>query len=141
MFNGKRLKAQRLSRVGVVPNRCLFSGVRANLHLVYQVTFTISPASLENLKDRKAVPDFLVEGRLLSSVCSITRPFVGEITVVRADAPVKSIELQVRPPARPSVSPSPRLSVSPSARPRPVRALDAARHAHNRNPLSPTAPF
>lgn len=60
-----------------------------------EVAFTISPASLENLKDRKAVPDFLVEGRLVSSVCSITRPFVGEITVVRADAPVKSIELQL----------------------------------------------
>lgn len=60
-----------------------------------EVEFTISPASLENLKDRKAVPDFLVEGRLVSSVCSITKPFVGEITVVRSEAPVKSIELQL----------------------------------------------
>ena len=84
--------------VSVLLNGCAVVRLRANHHLVFQVAFTISPASLENLKDRKAVPDFLVEGRLISSVCSITKPFVGEITVVRADAPVKSIELQVRSP-------------------------------------------
>jgi len=61
----------------------------------HEVPFTISPASLENLKDRKGVPDFLVEGKLSSSVCSITKPFTGEITVVRSDAPVKSVELQL----------------------------------------------
>eukprot|EP00040_Diaphanoeca_grandis_P014210 m.71931 g.71931 ORF g.71931 m.71931 type:complete len:296 (-) comp24407_c0_seq1:98-985(-) len=60
-----------------------------------EVPFTISPASLENLKDRKAVPDFFVEGKLSSSVCSITKPFTGEITVTRSDAPVKSVELQL----------------------------------------------
>eukprot|EP00038_Savillea_parva_P018652 m.24781 g.24781 ORF g.24781 m.24781 type:complete len:296 (-) comp4188_c0_seq1:77-964(-) len=60
-----------------------------------QVDFTISPASLENLKDRAAVPDFSVEGKLHTSVCSITKPFTGEITLLKSEAPIKSIELQL----------------------------------------------
>lgn len=59
------------------------------------VDFTISPASLENLKDRQAVPDFSVEGKLHTSVCSITKPFTGEITVLKSEASIKSIELQL----------------------------------------------
>ena len=41
------------------------------------------------------VPDFLVEGKIDVSTCSIVRPFTGELTVVRSEAPVKSIELQL----------------------------------------------
>lgn len=59
------------------------------------VDFTISPSSLENLRDRQKVPDFLVEGKIDVSTCSIVRPFTGELTVVRSEAPVKSIELQL----------------------------------------------
>lgn len=59
------------------------------------VDFTISPSSLENLRDRQKVPDFLVEGKIDVSTCSIVRPFTGELTVVRSEAPIKSIELQL----------------------------------------------
>eukprot|EP00041_Stephanoeca_diplocostata_P025308 m.659204 g.659204 ORF g.659204 m.659204 type:complete len:296 (-) comp22722_c0_seq3:3452-4339(-) len=60
-----------------------------------ELDFTIDPSSLENLKDRKAVPDFAVKGKLTTSVCSITKPFTGEITVLHSEAPIKSIELQL----------------------------------------------
>lgn len=60
-----------------------------------EVPFQISPASLENLKDRQTVPDFSVEGKLHTSVCSITKPFTGELKVLKSEAPIKSIELQL----------------------------------------------
>jgi hypothetical protein len=41
------------------------------------------------------VPDFLVTGKIDVATCSIVRPFTGELTVIRSDAPVKSIELQL----------------------------------------------
>jgi len=60
-----------------------------------EVSFTITPASLENAKDRKKVPDFLVEGRLSSATCHIEAPLQGSVRVVRSEIPVKSIELQL----------------------------------------------
>lgn len=62
------------------------------------VEFTISPQSLENVKDkerRSGVPDFLIEGRIDTVNCCITRPFSGELTVVRSSATIRSIELQL----------------------------------------------
>lgn len=41
------------------------------------------------------MPDFSVEGKLHTSVCSITKPFTGEITLKMSEAPIKSIELQL----------------------------------------------
>ena len=35
------------------------------------------------------------KGKIDVSTCSIVRPFTGELTVVRSEAPVKSIELQL----------------------------------------------
>ena len=60
-----------------------------------EVTFKISPQSLENIKERGRVPDFLVSGKINSVSCCITRPFLGELTVERSSAAIRSIELQL----------------------------------------------
>ena len=59
------------------------------------VDFTISPQSLENVKDRANIPDFLMKGKIDSVNCCITKPFSGELTVERCAATVRSIELQL----------------------------------------------
>ena len=59
------------------------------------VDFEISPMSLENVRDQSHVPDFLVNGRINSVNCCITRPLTGELTVVRSQAAIRSIELQL----------------------------------------------
>lgn len=60
------------------------------------VEFTISPQSLENVKERRSsVPDFLIKGKIDTVNCCITRPFMGELTVVRSSATIRSIELQL----------------------------------------------
>ena len=59
------------------------------------VDFTITPQSLENVKDRKNVPDFLVRGKIDTVNCSITKPFVGEVVVEKSAAIIRSIELQL----------------------------------------------
>jgi len=60
-------------------------------------SFTISPASLQNVRKGSShkIPDFLFEGKLDSTVCAISKPFTGEITVKRTAADIKSIELQL----------------------------------------------
>ena len=60
-----------------------------------EVSFTISPQSLENVKDRARVPEFLVSGKIDTVSCCITKPFCGEITVERSSAAIRSIELQL----------------------------------------------
>ncbi|KAL9964929.1 hypothetical protein ACROYT_G028643 [Oculina patagonica] len=62
---------------------------------VKSVDFSITPESLENVKERAKVPKFLVKGRLDSAQCCITKPFTGELEVVNSDKPIKSIELQL----------------------------------------------
>ncbi len=59
------------------------------------VDFTITPQSLENVKDRGRVPDFLVRGKIDTVNCSITKPFCGELVVERSAAIIRSIELQL----------------------------------------------
>ena len=59
------------------------------------VDFTITPQSLENVKNRANVPDFLVRGRIDTVNCSITKPFVGEVVVEKSAAIIRSIELQL----------------------------------------------
>lgn len=59
------------------------------------VDFTITPQSLENVKDRANIPDFLVKGKIDSVNCCITKPFSGELTVDRCAATIRSIELQL----------------------------------------------
>eukprot|EP00051_Salpingoeca_urceolata_P028102 m.485003 g.485003 ORF g.485003 m.485003 type:complete len:299 (+) comp23626_c0_seq1:212-1108(+) len=60
-----------------------------------EIAFSISPNSLEAVQDRSKIPDFLVEGKLATAVCSITDPFSGSLTVIRSEAAIKSIELQL----------------------------------------------
>ena len=60
-----------------------------------EVTFKVSPQSLENVKDRGRVPDFSVTGKIDSVNCCITKPFCGELTVERSSAAIRSIELQL----------------------------------------------
>ena len=59
------------------------------------IEINISPSSVDNVKDRKGIPNFLVRGRLDSDKCCITKPFTGEIVVEHADAVIKSLEIQL----------------------------------------------
>ena len=60
-----------------------------------RVDFTINPESLQNVKNRSNVPDFLVTGYLDTANCVITKPFTGELTVNHSSAPIRSIELHL----------------------------------------------
>ncbi|XP_066260275.1 vacuolar protein sorting-associated protein 26C [Euwallacea similis] len=57
------------------------------------VSFELSPAKLTS--GASGAPDFLLRGYLESVCCSITKPFKGQLTLVRCAAPVKSVELQL----------------------------------------------
>ncbi|CAH3146994.1 unnamed protein product [Pocillopora meandrina] len=59
---------------------------------VKPVEFSITPESLENVKEKAKVPKFLVKGNLDNALCSA---FTGELEVVESDRPIKSIELQL----------------------------------------------
>ncbi|XP_067007450.1 vacuolar protein sorting-associated protein 26C isoform X2 [Anabrus simplex] len=61
----------------------------------HPVKFTITPESLQNVKDKVRVPRFLVTGHLDSTMCCITKPFTGELVVESCEVPIKSIELQL----------------------------------------------
>ena len=60
-----------------------------------RVEFTVSPESLQNVKNRVGVPDFLVTGYLDTANCIITKPFTGELTVSHSSASIRSVELQL----------------------------------------------
>ncbi|XP_038242793.1 vacuolar protein sorting-associated protein 26C [Dermochelys coriacea] len=59
------------------------------------VDFTITPETLQNVKERTSLPKFLIKGHLNSTNCIITQPLTGELVVENAEAAVKSIELQL----------------------------------------------
>lgn len=61
------------------------------------ISFCITPDTLENIKkrDKDAVPDFRITGRLDSGICAINAPFTGEVTIESSAAVIKSIELQL----------------------------------------------
>ncbi|XP_058715894.1 vacuolar protein sorting-associated protein 26C isoform X3 [Poecile atricapillus] len=59
------------------------------------VDFTITPETLQNVKERASLPKFLIRGHLNSTNCVITQPLTGELLVESAEAAVKSIELQL----------------------------------------------
>lgn len=42
-----------------------------------------------------AAPDFLIKGQLNSTVCNISEPFEGELSVIKCSTPIRSIELQL----------------------------------------------
>jgi len=59
------------------------------------VSFSITPESLQNVRDKSKVPKFRITGRLDKTLCKITEPFTGELSVEACDAPIRSIELQL----------------------------------------------
>jgi len=62
-----------------------------------EIPFTITPASLRNVKPTslKNVPNFKITGKLSTATCALTKPFIGELTVEESDAIIQSIELQM----------------------------------------------
>lgn len=51
---------------------------------------------LENTQSALSkIPNFVITGNLVSAVCEINKPVIGEITVVSCDSPIRSIELQL----------------------------------------------
>uniref|UniRef100_A0AC11DBA9 VPS26 endosomal protein sorting factor C n=1 Tax=Ovis aries TaxID=9940 RepID=A0AC11DBA9_SHEEP len=59
------------------------------------VDFTITPDTLQNVKERALLPKFLIRGHLNSTSCVITQPLTGELVVESSEAAIKSIELQL----------------------------------------------
>ncbi|XP_036870665.2 vacuolar protein sorting-associated protein 26C isoform X3 [Manis javanica] len=59
------------------------------------VDFTITPETLQNVKERALLPKFLIRGHLNSTNCVITQPLMGELVVESSEAAIKSIELQL----------------------------------------------
>ncbi|KAJ9576953.1 hypothetical protein L9F63_006479, partial [Diploptera punctata] len=63
--------------------------------IAHPVNFTITPESLQNVKDKGRIPRFLVTGSLDSTMCCLTKPFTGELVVEHCEVPIKSVELQL----------------------------------------------
>ncbi|KAL7847545.1 hypothetical protein AOLI_G00222630 [Acnodon oligacanthus] len=59
------------------------------------VDFTITPETLQNVKERSSLPKFLIRGHLDATNCVITQPLTGELVVESSEVPIKSIELQL----------------------------------------------
>uniref|UniRef100_A0A1B6F1V8 Vacuolar protein sorting-associated protein 26C n=1 Tax=Cuerna arida TaxID=1464854 RepID=A0A1B6F1V8_9HEMI len=59
------------------------------------VQFSITPESLQNVRDKSKIPRFMVSGVLDSTICCITRPFTGDLVVEHCEIGIKSIELQL----------------------------------------------
>ncbi|XP_068600407.1 vacuolar protein sorting-associated protein 26C isoform X2 [Brachionichthys hirsutus] len=59
------------------------------------VNFTITPDTLQDVHERKALPKFLIRGHLDATNCLISQPLTGELEVENAEVPVKSVELQL----------------------------------------------
>ncbi|XP_053561910.1 vacuolar protein sorting-associated protein 26C [Bombina bombina] len=59
------------------------------------VDFTITPETLQNVKERASLPKFLIRGHLDSTNCVITQPLIGELIVETSEVAIKSIELQL----------------------------------------------
>ncbi|KAF8792438.1 Vacuolar protein sorting-associated protein like [Argiope bruennichi] len=59
------------------------------------VNFSITPESLQNVRYRKNMPNFVIKGRIDSTACNIMQPFTGELCIEKCDAPIRSVELQL----------------------------------------------
>ncbi|KAG7516005.1 hypothetical protein JOB18_020168 [Solea senegalensis] len=59
------------------------------------VNFTVTPDTLENIRERSSLPKFLIRGHLDATNCVISQPLTGEVLVENSDTPIKSIELQL----------------------------------------------
>ncbi|XP_054611287.1 vacuolar protein sorting-associated protein 26C isoform X2 [Dunckerocampus dactyliophorus] len=63
--------------------------------LATPINFTITPDTLQNIRERSLLPKFLIRGHLDSTTCVISQPLTGEVVVESSDVPIKSIELQL----------------------------------------------
>ncbi|XP_044516694.1 vacuolar protein sorting-associated protein 26C-like isoform X3 [Gracilinanus agilis] len=59
------------------------------------VDFTITPETLQNVKERASLPKFLIRGHLNSTNCVITHPLTGELVVEYSEAAIKNTELHL----------------------------------------------
>lgn len=60
------------------------------------VHFSISPETLQkSTKERISIPRFLITGTLDSTVCCVTQPFNGHLTIHHSEIPIKSIDIQL----------------------------------------------
>jgi len=59
------------------------------------VDFTITPESLEGALDLSTIPRFKIGGTINSTICPISKPFTGQITIYNTEIPIKSVELQL----------------------------------------------
>uniref|UniRef100_A0A8C9RPR4 Vacuolar protein sorting-associated protein 26C n=1 Tax=Scleropages formosus TaxID=113540 RepID=A0A8C9RPR4_SCLFO len=59
------------------------------------VDFSITPETLQNIRERVSLPKFLIRGHLDATSCVITQPLTGELVVENSEVPIKSIELQL----------------------------------------------
>ncbi|XP_041470549.1 vacuolar protein sorting-associated protein 26C-like [Lytechinus variegatus] len=59
------------------------------------VPFTITPQSLQNVKDKTSLPNFSIKGRLDSASCCIKNPLTGHVIIEQCNAPIKSVEIQL----------------------------------------------
>jgi hypothetical protein len=61
------------------------------------IVFDISPKTLENISEtaRSSVPNFQISGKLHKSICSITHPLTGEVSIDVSISKMRSIELQL----------------------------------------------
>ncbi|DAZ98876.1 TPA: hypothetical protein N0F65_002601 [Lagenidium giganteum] len=60
--------------------------------------FQITPDTLDNVRRQKhtsTVPYFNITGRIHRTNCPVNLPFTGELVIEHANAPVKSVELQL----------------------------------------------
>lgn len=61
----------------------------------HPIEFTVTPDSLQNVRERNNIPRFLVKGKFDSTMCSVTKPFTGELILEFCEMPIKSVELQL----------------------------------------------
>ncbi|NP_001187608.1 vacuolar protein sorting-associated protein 26C [Ictalurus punctatus] len=59
------------------------------------VDFTITPETLQNVREKGSLPKFLIRGHLDATNCVITQPLTGELVVESSEVAIKSIELQL----------------------------------------------
>lgn len=60
------------------------------------IHFSVSPETLQkSSKERISIPRFLITGTLDSTVCCLTKPLNGFITIHHSEIPLKSIEIQL----------------------------------------------
>ncbi|XP_016320019.1 vacuolar protein sorting-associated protein 26C [Sinocyclocheilus anshuiensis] len=59
------------------------------------VEFSITPETLQNVRERSSLPRFLIRGHLDATSCAITRPLTGELLLESSEVTIKSIELQL----------------------------------------------